>query len=253
MPALVRRETALARGWSTAGVTHRVPTPSAAVKSKPLALYAAAVGAAFCGAIASAEPLADAVFSGGSPGSEITAGLPITDNEVPSSQAAATPGMAAQGDGLAAADPTTAQPRLAPQEGSGTATTSAPAPPPRVVPAMVPAPDAPSRTEPVPAPPQEGGERPPQEGGEQPPGSADDSGDSGGRPVEGDQAPGGGAPGDGGGDGGDRVDHDVDRGDDDGSDEEQGGRHRAVDGDGQGGRHRAEDSSTEAEDSSTGG
>lgn len=268
VPALVRRETALAKGWSSAGVTHRVAAPSAAVRSKLLALYAAAVGAAFCGSLASAEPLTDAVFSGDAPGSEIMAGLQVRENEVPRSPAPLTQTMAVPGEGMVAAAPTSAQPRPVRQQNSVPTTTSAPAQPPPPATTVAPASgasDARSRSEPEAAPqdrgeqpPQDGGGQPPQDGGEQPANSADDSGDPGGRPGGGDQAPSGdgepdydGGDGEPGAGGGDRADHGGDGGSGEGGDGDSGGRHRAEDDDGeQGGRHRAEDRSADAENRS---
>lgn len=230
--ALLRRETALARGWSQAGVTNRAAASSAEVASKPLVLYGVAVGGAICGSFAVGAPLTDAVLPDSSPMPEVMAALPGLHKETPAPEGASTSTRAEAGEGTEATA-TTRPPAVI-----ASAAVSTPPVGIRAVPLTIPVPPVSrhNEREPAlphhdtgpahphnsadPAPAQDDAEQPPpsRDGGEQPPGSADDSGNSGAQPGDGDRGA-------------------------------QGGRHRAEDGDGEhGGRHHAEEGNAATEE-----
>lgn len=279
VPALVRRETALAAGWARAGVTDQATGPTAATKPKPRALYLAVAGvtAALGGSIAGVASLSDAV-SGSSSLDGAIAALPALADEAPRSQRIPAQPMGS-GDAPDAA-PAGGQPGRVPgdsvaagggvrADGRGAAgpapATPEPAPANRAAPATVPVPAAAIPTERNPAPARDGGEQL-LDGGERPPPDAgarsrhdggqqrDPSAGSGGRSGEGDEASGdaGTRAGEPGESRDDRAGHAADRGDGEAGDADpagdgdgeagtRGDRQRAGDGDGErGGRHRPE-------------
>jgi hypothetical protein len=265
--ALLRRETALARGWSQAGVTNRATASSAEVASKPLVLYGVAVGAAICGSFVVGAPLTDAVLPDSSPMSEVMAALPGLHKETPAPEAAFTSTRAEAGEGTEATA-TTRPPAVI-----ASAAVSTPPVGIRAVPLTIPVPPTSQHNErepalphhdtepapphrsadPAPPPsPDDAEQSPSQDGGEQPPSSVDGSGNSSAQPGDGDPAPSdGGArpvePDDESDNSEAQPDHSGNSGDDNRG--AQGGRHPAEDGDGEhGGRHHAEEGNAATEE-----